>query len=409
MMHQRIMSLRAMARHSVNLGMASVSLLCAACGASPEPDWEADVETREQDLQNSQGQNPFSAFSTVVAYDGNVGVTSSLDPAVCWKKQGYVVLYRNSSNKIAMLATDTTGAPPALNGGDYRSSLPYQWKGISNFNSRPACVNLDPVDTNTNPAYKMVVAGRTTNNKFAVTKSVQVADVGSAHLATPSPEETNPWSHVSDDTYAGGPALAAGKGKVVISGIRASDKRLISYTRSLSNFDSGSWSGPYEAGVLPAGWTATGTPAIAMTGAGVNTFTVVVRATNGSQSKFFFTYFGGTGYGVILPDHWIDLSVTNPSSDPALQFSTIGDSSIVPDTLTLTYRRSGSLYQTSGLDQGLAAGTKHNIGSTFVGSPAIKGVRKSIEGEYLHTIVGRRSDGKLSVSFVEISDLPLAP
>lgn len=398
-----------MARHSVGLGMVSVSILCAACGASPESDWDAEVDTHEQDLQNSQGQNPFSAFGTVVTYNGNVSVTSSDDPAVCWKKQGYVVLYRNSSNKISMLATDTSGAPPALNGGDYRSSLPYQWKGLVNFNSRPACVNLDPVDTNTNPAYKMVVAGRSTSNKFAFTKSVQVADVGSAHLATPSPEETNPWSYVSDDTYAGGPALAAGKGMVVISGIRASDKRLISYTRSLSSFDSGSWSGPFAAGVLPAGWTATGTPAIAMTGAGVNTFTVVVRATNGNQSKFFFTYFGGTAYGVILPDHWIALSVTNPSSDPALQFSTLGNPATVPDTLTLTYRQGGSLFQTSGLDQGLAAGTKHNIGSTFVGSPAIKGVRKTIQGEYLHTIVGRRSDGKLSVSFVEVSDLPLAP
>jgi hypothetical protein len=181
---------------------------------------------------------------------------------------------------------------------------------------------------------------------------------------------------------------------------------VISHTRSLSNFDSSSWSGPFVAGALPSGYVATGTPAIAMTGAGVNTFTVVVRGTSGTTSKYFFTYFSGTSYGAIQPNLWLEVAVSNPESDPALEFST-SSSGLFPSTLTLAFRKGSSLYQTSGLDQGLGTYTEWNIGSSFVGSPAIKGVRHTQQGEYYQTVVGRRSDGKLSVAFVENGDMPL--
>lgn len=401
------------ARRPWLLGAVLTTVGVALAGCSVEVGEPQDfVSDREDALTLYPDDDPFSSWSEVKDYK-LVSASAVSDPAVCEKRGGYVIFYRNASNKIVSLTTDTSGAgsPSDPPGTPYRSSEWFTWPGRAQFDQKPACVSLDPVDGSGAKNYELVVAGRGQNGKFLATKPLVIPNVddhGSEDLPNPG---RNPWIKVSDQLYASAPAMSASavKDLVVITGI-GTDGRMYSHTRSWSDFDAGSWSNAIQAPQLPDGFAMSGSPTIAMTRGGVNLFTIVVRGTKRvrrrNQSKYFFAYFNGTSYSSRLPDKvWLPLSISGPSSDPALEFTEYTGAGWVPNVLTLAYRKGSNIYQTSGYDEGLGSDNLiHNRGGTFTGSPAIKGVIGEAEGEYFHTIIARKSNGTLYESFVERSD-----
>ncbi len=361
----------------------------AACGGE-HGGFELTTDERALALVNQSGGDPFDIWTAVQDRSGDHAAAVD-DPGICFAKSGFVIFQRDASNKFKSVTWDSSGLPqPGV--FSPRMSEWHTWPGPRTFKSKPACANLDAIDSSAPRAYEIVLAGTDSADKL-YTSSAQAND--SPDGSEPNvPSDITTWSKVSDNTYASGPGIAVGVGKVVIVGRRISDNLIYAHTRSLP-YGQGTWSSGDDAPALPQGWTAEGSPTITYTLGGVDAFTVMVRATRpGYSTTFYRAHFDGsawTGNPV-----WASVSVCcTVVGDPALEYS--GD----VNALTL-FSLQGShagveVVQTTGLDLqwGTVRRVRPNQLVDVVGAPAALGLWSPYEGERRHTVVARKPDGKM--------------
>ncbi len=373
----------------LKLGVGTL-ILAAGCSAEAGDYGSVEeIDTISSDLANGVGGDPYDGWTPLSDRSGDPASAVD-DPGICFSESGFVIFQRVSSNKFKSVTWDSSGLPAA---GVFNPRLS-EWStwGTSSktFKSKPACANLDAIDSDEDRTFEIVLAGTASNDKI-YTSAAQAND--SADGSEPNvPTGVTDWTVVSAlRTFAGGPGIAVGAGKVVVVGRGLSDSLIYAYTRSLP-YEDGSWSHSVQAPALPSGWTAQGSPAIAYTLANINKFTVMVRATKtGAPATFYRAYFDGASWGA----SWAR-ALTCCSGDPALEFSSDVDALTV---FGLSPMRGGAdVVQATGLN--VTYGTLRTVRgyelATVIGTPAALGLWEPFEGERRHTVVARKSDGTLA-------------
>ena len=389
-------------RHQCGRKTSCAVLLCTACSAELGPaydDSEEGTRARSSALTDGNG-DPYRTWVLVTDRDG-VGAAAVDDPGVCFSASGFVTFQRDSSDKFKSVTWDSSGVPTAgvVNA---RASLWTNWGGTRTFNSKPACANLDPVDSTANKTFKIVLTGRGKEDNKFYASSAQ-ANQHPDGSAPDAPVILTTWSKLSDTLFASGPGVSVSSTKIVVVGV-GTDGRVYAHYRAMP-YASGGWTA-VRAPALPSGWTANGSPTVAYTLAGVNKFTVLVRASRPAFStRFFRATFSGTAWDS-SPTWTEEAFLSTVAGDPALEFSTDVNSLTL---FTFEGSRAGAYaVQATGMTApfGPFRSIRSNELTDVFGGPAVHGQWGSVDGEGMHRIVVRKGS---SLYFSETPPVGLYP
>ncbi|HXU63687.1 MAG TPA: hypothetical protein VN962_18445 [Polyangia bacterium] len=286
--------------------------------------------------------------------------------------------------------------------GDGPTSAAWGLYSDDAFSTPPATARLPVVGSSD---YRLIVVGRGRDDHRIFWSEASTRPTQGIFSA-PEPVTAPAFAPINGNTFNdpyGYPAMtAANNGDVVMvyMGPNSSNKAtLYSHRKPYHS----AWKARVAAPALPSGWSMVGVPAI--TWGYQSQGTVVLKATNGSQTGLFRIFTTGDAFLPAGAPAFTQLTLPTGSapaeSNPAVEWD--------PDlnTHTLYYRSGGSLYEASFLTSTFYEAPKLLQASTnpyFVGTPSVAGGTNLENTE--HWILARDNHANLRFNFTYLdSDL----
>jgi hypothetical protein len=299
------------------LGAAVMLLLFVGCGEGiRDGERPGDLERRSGALRcydsNGNPSNdpdcPWRYWSRLQPLNPNSDITHTRAPAHCGTPAGFLTVTVDTSSRYRTLQWSALSKAP--NWATY---------GTRTFASKPACA-LRETAAPGQPG--IVLAGKGTDNRIYASPGT---------MAPLNDPQANPvgasFAAVSNTTYStgGNPGMASDGFAVALVFMGTDNRTIHAHLRQLPYTQNG-WSMRITGPALPSGWTAVGSPSVAMA---FWVFRILVHARNGSQDRLFEIHLVNSGNQSYFstetgePGQWRQLPVTGViHDDPALLYST---------------------------------------------------------------------------------------